>query len=118
MFEPAFDQVGAGNYAVVSHRTWRTQLGADPNVVGRAVRIGGESVTVVGVGPEGLNGSGGPLVTDFWLSISSVGVGGAFRIANLERRQDHWYNVQARLAPGVSVAQAQSAMDGLAAPTR
>ena len=113
--EPAFDQVGAGNYAVVSYRTWRTQLGADPSVIGRRVRMGGESVTVVGVGPEGFNGSGGPLVTDFWLSISSVGIGGAFRIANLERRQDHWYNVQARLAPGVSIAQAQSAMDGLAA---
>ena len=113
-FEPAFDRVGAGNYAVVSHRTWRTQLGADPGVVGRAIRMGGELVTVVGVGPEGFNGSGGPLVTDFWLSISSAGVGGAFRIANLERRQDHWYNAQARLAPGVSVAQAQAAMDGLA----
>ena len=114
-FEPAFDQVGAGNYAVVNHRTWRTQFGADPGVVGRAVRLGGELVTVVGVGPEGFNGSGGPLVTDFWLSISSAGVGGAFRIANLERRQDHWYDVRARLAPGVTVAQAQSAMDGLAA---
>ena len=114
-FEPAVDHVGAGNYAVVSHRTGRTRLGADPNVVGRAIRMGGEVVTVVGVGPEGFNGSGGPLVTDFWLSISSVGVGGAFRIANLERRQDHWYDVRARLAPGVTLAQAQLAMDGLAA---
>ena len=76
--------------------------------------MGGELVTIVGVGPERFNGSGGQLVTDFWLSISSTGVGGAFRIANLERRQDHWYNPQARLAPGVSVAQAQAAMDGLA----
>ena len=114
-FDPAYDQVGAGHYAVVSHRTWRTQFGADPDVVGRAIRMGAEVVTIVGVGPEGFNGSGGPLVTDFWLSISSVGVGGPFRIANLERRQDHWYDVRARLAPDVTVAQAQSAMDGLAA---
>ena len=114
-FEPAYDRVGAGNYAVVNHRTWRIQFGADPGVVGRAIRMGGEVVTIVGVGPEGFNGSGGPLVTDFWLSISSAGVGGTLRIANLERRQDHWYDVRARLAPGVTVAQAQSAMDGLAA---
>ena len=114
-FEPAFDHPGAGNYAVVSRHAWRTQFGADPGVVGRTLRMGGELVTVVGVGPPGFNGSGGPLVTDFWLSISSVGVGGPFRIANLERRQDHWYDVRARLAPGVTVAQAQSAMDGLSA---
>ena len=107
--------MGTGNYAVVSHRTWRTRFGADPGVVGRAIRMGGELVTIVGVGPEGFNGSGGPLVTDFWLSISSAGVGGTFRIANLERRQDHWYDVRARPAPGVTVEQAQSAMDGLAA---
>ena len=35
--------------------------------------------------------------------------------ADLERRQDHWYDVRARLAPGVTVPQAQAAMDGLAA---
>ena len=113
-FDPAADAVGAGNFAVASHRTWRTQLGADPDVIGRTLRMGGQLVTVIGVGPEGFNGAGGPLVTDFWLSISSVGVGGAFRIANLERREDHWYGVRARLAPGVTVAQAQGAMDTLA----
>ncbi len=113
-FEPAVDHVGAGNYAVLSHRTWRSQFGADAGVVGRTLRMGGQPVTVVGVGPEGFNGSGGALVTDFWLSISSVGVGGAFRIANLERREDHWYDVHARLAPGVTVAQAQAVVDTLA----
>jgi len=113
-FEPAADRVGAGNYAVVSHPTWRSQFGADPGVVGRTIRMGGQPVTVVGVGPEGFNGSGGALVTDFWVSISSVGVGGDFRVANLERREDHWYEVRARLAPGVTVAQAQAAMDVLA----
>ncbi len=113
-FEPAEDAVGAGNFAVASHRTWRTQLGADPDVIGRALRMGGQLVTVIGVGPEGFNGNREPLVTDFWLSISSVGVGGAFRIANLERREDHWYDVRARLATGVTVAQAQGAMDTLA----
>ena len=114
-FEPALDNVGAGNYAVVGHRLWRTQFGSDPGVVGRSIRMNGQPVVVLGVGPEGFNGIGAPVVTDFWLSISSVGVGGNYRIANLERRQDHWYQVRARLAPGVSVAQAQSRMDALAA---
>jgi hypothetical protein len=78
------------------------------------VRLNGQPVTVVGVGPEDFNGSAGALITDFWLSISSTPVGGPFRVSNLERREDHWYYVAARLAPGVTVAQAQTAMDGVA----
>ena len=113
-FEAQHDNVGEEMVAVVSHRTWRTQMGADANVVGRTIRLNNMPVTVIGVGPESFNGEAGALVTDFWVSISGVAVGGTFRVANLDRRQDHWYQVKARLAPGVSPERAQSAMDGLA----
>ncbi len=113
-FEPGMDQVGAGSYAVVSEHTWRSRFDSDPDIVGRTLRMNGEPVTVIGVGPAGFNGNGGFAVTDFWLSISSVGLGGEFRIQNLERRQDHWYEVRARLADGVNVVQAQDAMNALA----
>ncbi|NIP59565.1 MAG: hypothetical protein GWM92_14640, partial [Gemmatimonadetes bacterium] len=113
-FAPEHDEVGAGAFAVVTHRTWRTKMGADPELVGRTIRLNGQPVTVIGVGPESFNGARGALVADFWLSISSTVVGGSFRVANLDRRQDHWYDVQARLAPGVGVARARAAMDALA----
>lgn len=113
-FDPLMDRPGAGNFAVVSHHTWQERFGADPGIVGRVVRMNGEPVTVIGVGPPDFNGIGGFMVTDFWLSISSVGLGGDYRVANLDRREDHWYDVKARLAPGVSVAQAQEAMTALA----
>ena len=113
-FEPGMDQVGAGNYAVVSHHTWQNRFGGDPDMVGRVLRFNGASVEIIGVGPADYNGLGGFMVTDFWLSISSVGVGGSFRIANLERRTDHWYDVKARLAQGVTVPQSQEAMNALA----
>jgi putative ABC transport system permease protein len=113
-FESAMDVVGAGNYGVVSHRSWTNRFGADPSIVGRTVSINGQPVTVTGVGPEGVNGVGGFVVTDFWLSISSVGIAGPFMVSNLDRREDHWYDVKARLAGGVTVAQAQQAMDALA----
>lgn len=113
-FEPAHDQVGQGLYAVVNHRTWQTRMGADPAVVGSTLRLNGQTVTVLGIGPEGFNDIYGPTVTDLWLSISSTPVGGPFRVANLERRSDHWYDVVARLADGVTVEQAQAAVDALA----
>jgi putative ABC transport system permease protein len=113
-FERAHDDPGAGLYAVLTDRAWRTMFGADPGIVGRSIRLNGQPVTVIGVGPEGFQGSGGALVTDVFLSISTTPIGGAFRVANLERRQDHWYQTWARLAPGVSLAQATAAMNALA----
>ncbi len=108
------DVVGNAPVAVVSAAAWRTRMGADPDVIGSTIRLNGQLVTIVGVGPEALTGTYAPTVTDFWLSISATPVGGSYRVSNLERRQDHWYDVRARLAPGVSSAQAQAAMNTLA----
>lgn len=113
-FSAEHDLAGRAPAAVVSAPAWRAHFGSDPDVVGRSVRLNGFPVTIIGVGPEGLAGSNAPVVTDFWLSISATVVTGPFQVANLERRQDHWYDVRARLAPGVSIEQAQAAMDALA----
>jgi predicted permease len=79
------------------------------------VRLSGGAVTIIGVGPEGYRGEVPGLDTDFWLSISASGpVGGDYYWNTLERRQDHWFSVIARLQSGVTAEQAQAAMDILA----
>ena len=113
-FSPEHDHVGAGMVAVVSHRTWRTLLAGDERVVGRTIRLNNQPVTIVGVGPSNFNGEAGALLLDFWLSISSTPVGGPYQVTNLGRREDHWYQVKARLAPGVSLAAARASMASLA----
>ena len=113
-FEPTHDHVGAGAFAIVNYQLWQTELAGDPGIIGRSIELGGEPVTIVGVAPRRYKGNLMPMVTDFWLSISSVAVGGEYRVQNLERREDHWYDVKARLAPGVTPEAAQSAMTSLA----
>jgi predicted permease len=113
-FSSQHDVVGSELVAVMSDRAWRTRFGSDPNVVGRTIRLNNQPVTIIGVGPRDYSGEAGALSIDFWLSISSTPVGGPFSVANLDRPQDHWYQVKARLAPGVTLVQAQAAMDGLA----
>jgi putative ABC transport system permease protein len=113
-FAPEDDVPGATPSAVVSAATWRSRFGADPDVIGRTIQLNGYPVTIVGVGPERLTGTTTPLRTDFWLSIATTVIGGQFQVDNLDRREDHWYQVLARLAPGVTVPQAQAAMDALA----
>jgi predicted permease len=114
-FSAEHDNPGSEPVAVVSAPAWRSRFGSDPAVVGSTIRLNGHAVTIIGVGPAKLSGTYAPVVTDFWLSISATMVGGPFRVTNLERREDHWYDVRARLAPGVSVERAQLAMNGLAA---
>ncbi len=114
-FDAEHDRVGAELVAVVTYNAWRTRFGGDPAVLGRAIRLNNQLVTIIGVGPPDFNGEAGAVSTDFWVSISSVVIDGPFRVANLERRQDHWYGVKARLGPGVSVDRARAELQRLAA---
>ncbi len=114
-FESVHDNPGAEPVAVVSHRAWLNSFAGDPDIIGRRVRLNGGSATIIGVGPVGYKGTTPGLDIDFWLSISSAGpIGGNFFWATLERREDHWFRVLARLQSGVTPERAQAAMDVLA----
>jgi predicted permease len=114
-FAPVEDTPGAPAVAVLTHRAWERRFASDPAVLGRTLHISGAPVTIVGVGPAGYSGFVPGLASEAWLSMSGLGpVGGAFRGRTLTRREDHWFQVVARLAPGRTVQQAQGAMDALA----
>jgi putative ABC transport system permease protein len=49
--------------AIISHRIWQSRFAADSQIIGRAIRIGGQAATVVGVMPPGLLLLG----TDLWI---------------------------------------------------
>jgi putative ABC transport system permease protein len=51
-FLPGDDLPGAEPVAVISHRLWR-ELGGDPGLIGRSLRLGGIDCTVIGVMPPG-----------------------------------------------------------------
>jgi len=46
---PADDGPQAAGAAVLTHRFWTTTLGSDPSAIGRTVRLGERSATIVGV---------------------------------------------------------------------
>ena len=105
------DARGAAVVGVVSHGTWTERFLADPEIVGRTLRMDGVPVTVIGVGPAGYTGTLDiGIVTDFWLPIHARPVlGGPPRL--LERRpEEAAFLVTARLRDDVTVAQAQAAM--------
>jgi predicted permease len=104
------DEAGAGapGVVVLSHSLWR-RLGSEPGIVGSAIQLNGQPVTVLGVAPEGFTGTLRGIGTDVWVPIEqarrlSLGV------ADLNARGSRGLFVVARLAPGVSVAAAQARM--------
>lgn len=114
-FLPEEDQAGAPPSAVLTHAAWLRRFGGDPQVLGRTMRLSGGTVTIVGVGPASYNGFVAGVASEAWLSISALGpVGGRFRGETLTRREDHWFQIVARLAPGRTLAEAQAAMRALA----
>ena len=57
---------GASAVVLVGQETWRTRLGADPNVLGRTVRVNGEPAEIIGVMPEGF---GFPFSEELWTPL-------------------------------------------------
>ncbi len=109
------DPADAPAVAVVGYQTWRRRYGSDPSIIGETVRLNGKPVTIVGVGPQGYNGSMTGFVVDFWMPITSTGPLLEERIRrHLESRASRGTFVKARLQPNVSVAQAQAGLDVIA----
>ena len=98
---------------VISHGLWERSFGADPQVIGRNVTVNGHSFTVIGVAPREFTGSTRTVVPDLYLPITAYGQLTAERPGGehpLSTRYFTWHNVMGRLKDGVSLEQAQVAM--------
>jgi putative ABC transport system permease protein len=107
-FLPDEDAPGRNNVVILSHGLWQRRYGADPNLVGKTIKVEGASVTVVGVMPRGFR-SGHPFngQYDLWRPLAATG--------NLrDNRRSHVLGVIARLRSGSSVEQAQAELSAAA----
>jgi putative ABC transport system permease protein len=113
-FDDAENRRAAPLVAVVGHRTWTSMFRADPSVVGRAIRIEGIPVTIVGVGPANYRGTiDVGLETDFWLPIAAIPAMSDNPAVRTDPEIHAPLLVKARLRDGVTVARARAAMDVL-----
>jgi putative ABC transport system permease protein len=105
-FAEGEDAVGAPRVVMLSHEIWARQFARDPAVVGRAVSLDGAPYTVIGVLPEGFQ----------FARVGAAEVWVPFdRGAQLrESRSSNWFDVIARLRPGVGIDRAQQEMDAIA----
>jgi predicted permease len=109
------DDIARGGHPVVmlSHGYWQGAFGADPQVVGRTLRMGGRRYTIVGVAPANYRG-GLPAVTPaFYVPMAMVDE--LMGVEMLDQRDYHSFFARARLAPGVTQSQAEHAASLVAA---
>ncbi len=92
-----------GPHAVlISNRFWRTHLDSDPNAVGKTIRIGQFTYSVVGVFPPSFFFPNRDV--DLW-------VPNPVNAPYSQNRESTWFTVIGRLRPGVTLAQARANME-------
>jgi putative ABC transport system permease protein len=108
------DETAGDKLAVLSHKFWRRSFGADESIVGRAIRLNGAAVTVVGIMPPefvfpprvNLAVEGAAQDCDLWVPM-------ALEQGRLQTSVKN-YLAFGRLREGVTLAQAQSEMNTFA----
>lgn len=104
-----FDSGELSPVAVISHRLWQSQFEADPGVIGKQVWINKRPFTVVGVAAPGFTGELAFMAIDAWAPLRMLDRIAPFPIDLLERTS-RVVDIGARLQPGVTLAQARSAL--------
>jgi putative ABC transport system permease protein len=102
--EPQDDIMGAGRVVVIGEQFWRAQLGADPRILGKSLRLDAETSTVVGVMPASFRFPDQTPPTAFWIPIEQSTSYSQY----IDNRHFFYFFTVARLKPGVSAVQAQS----------
>jgi len=106
---PVDDQAASvAQLAVVSYRAWVRLFSGDPKIVGRAVDVNGQSITIVGVMPPEFFGEKiEPEPADFWLPLRLQPLT-MLQSSYLDQPEMHWLNIMARLRNGTDSRQAQA----------
>lgn len=110
---PRADEVarpGGAPVVVISHDYWQTRLGGSSDALGRAMRVNGAALAIVGVAPRGFKGTVMRLAFDFWIpaTMAPVLLNGA---RDLDDRALRGFTVAGYLAPGATATQAQADVD-------
>ena len=103
-FLPEEGQPGNDHFVILSHRLWSGHFNSNRDLIGKAIRMNGEPYTVVGVLQPGIYDR---LNSQLFVPLSFT----PEQIAH----DSNFNPVMARLKDGVTLAQAQAEMDGIAA---
>jgi predicted permease len=102
---------GAEPVVMISYDYWQTRFAGRSNAIGQILRANDRDLTIVGVTPEGFQGSVLGLQFDLWVpaTMAPILLGGS---RELDDRNLRGYFVMGRLANRAAVGQAQAEVNG------
>ncbi len=114
VFTPDDDRTPDGHpVAVLSYRFWMDRFAGSPSVLGKKLIVNGYPLTVIGVSQAGFDGTDpaySPQIrVPVMMNAEMNPVGASFNY-NLTARRGRWVNVYGRLKPGVTIKQAEAAL--------
>ncbi len=101
---------GARRAVIITYGFWQSRYAGDPNIINKTIGMENEPWTIVGVLPRAFAPQLLPRPGELVVWTPKIVQEHEKRI-----RASAWWNVVARLAPGVTVEQAQSEMDTISA---
>ncbi len=102
---------GDAPFVVLTHLAWQTRFGGDATVLGKVVRLGPVSMTVIGITPEPFAGVNGLAPVEAFVPATESEPGSTELLTD---RLEESFFLTGRLRPGVSVAEAAAQLDVLA----
>ncbi|MGB9434796.1 MAG: ABC transporter permease [Candidatus Acidiferrum sp.] len=108
------DQAGSYPAVVIGDRFWRRYFHADAAIVGRAMRVNGHELTVIGVTAPEFEGSIRGVNADLWVPMTMGPALGVIDLGCLTERGCRPWQSFARLKQGATLAQANGEMQALA----
>jgi predicted permease len=109
------DHPGASQAAVLSWPGWVSHFGADPNIVGKTIRLNKHPYTIVGVTAEGFYGTEKFLQPAIFVPLASEA---ALSGGNFESRSQRNVWSIVRIKDGVTMPQVETELNTIAATVR
>ena len=104
---------GAHPVTILSYDCWRQRFAGDPQVIGKEVLVNAHKYSVIGVAPPGFQGTELGFQIAMWFpSMMIQQIEGRDYLNN---RDTSNFFVQGRLKPGITMAQAEAALNNIAA---
>ncbi len=110
-FLPEEDNTPGGHpVMVISERYWQRRFAGDKSIIGKTVDLNRHQFEIVGVVPAEFRGTMVGTVNDFWAPITMQKEVANYAAPLTSRSSRPFHNL-ARLKPGISIEQAQAAVD-------
>jgi predicted permease len=108
------DHPGTAEVAVISWPAWKSKFGADPNIVGRIIRVDKHPYTIVGVTPEGFYGTEKFIQPDIFVPMANEASLDGVNWLEARQEKDKVFGI-ARIKDGITKTQVQADLNTVAA---